>query len=187
MKASRLLGLGNYYTVVCNCGQAYSVHRDEAGERRRCGCGQSVTIPKILQTTSELIRSMVASGRLPSNDHCPVSGEVADKTVVLNVLRALPRDNFIFHLLAGTALGAFFGIPGTQLMMGEAPDNFTGGNVLADVPIRVSESACTTLMKASQKQLNSIVRTVPLYAHLLDEYPRGSVRIAPNPSTTQSW
>ena len=47
--------------------------------------------------------------------------------------------------------------------------------MLVDAPIRVSESSHARIVKASQNRLIQILRTVPIYAYLLDEYPQASV------------
>ncbi len=48
------------YTVTCNCGQSLVVRASEAGTRRACDCGASVSIPSlsILRESTELDHSV---------------------------------------------------------------------------------------------------------------------------------
>jgi hypothetical protein len=170
------------YTVVCKCGKPHSVTANETGERLICSCEQTVVVPQMPKTTRQLIKSLVADGRLPVNDLCPISGEPADTTVVMTILRTPLQDNFIPNPLTDTVAGEFLGLPWKLLKLvrsGHAtpePDpDLAGGTILANAPIRIAAASRKTIIKASQRKLIRILRTVPIYAHLLDEYPQASV------------
>jgi hypothetical protein len=118
---------------------------------------------------------MLAEGSLPWGELCAVSGKPTQDTVDLSVhcetvqaekdaLRSLQVVVFLFGPLA-----MFFGQRSTQ--------DPHGRETMVWTPLRVAPENQRTVVRARQKTLRRLLRTVPVYAALLDQYPRAKVLI----------
>lgn len=170
----QLLGLSvamQYFPVVCECGAVIEVTVDDSGEHLRCVCERAVRVPHILKETRELIRSLVAVGKLPNNERCPYSSEFAEIIVCFKVRHKDPRDMFDKSLVVGVLFGWLYGL----LMWGRAQEALeergsNTSNIIAELPLRFSSNSVARLRTASQRDCIRLLRTVPIYAYFLDQY-----------------
>lgn len=179
--ATRVHEKMKYYPAVCDCGAVWEV-TDDASGRRRCGsCQQTYFVPRIKKSTAELIESLVKSRRLPSNERCPISGEPADTTVVFTILHGKKQTGIGRDLLRRLLFFA-----GGVLVLFYDPDegghHTPGGNILGKTPMRFSSNSVAALPNASQRKLLEILRSIPVYAYLLDEHRSVYVRVPDDPA-----
>jgi hypothetical protein len=118
---------------------------------------------------------MPGSGRLPAGDRCVVSGEythgVFDFWVQAEKV-ATGDENW----LAKTLVALFI----SPMLLGAIdrpirPD--VGRATFVPAPLRVASAVRPTIRKASQRTLKRWLRTVPIYAEQLREYPLARVSL----------
>jgi len=85
------------YSVECACGESNAVAQSQAGSTISCSCGQSLEVPRLSELRQsageqayesgimDVIQRKVASGELPSNDICLVSGLPTKDILWVNV------------------------------------------------------------------------------------------------------
>ena len=165
------------YTFVCKCGHPITFLAYEAGDERTCmKCGRQFKVPLMLRTTPQVIQSMIGYRQLPGNDLCPISGERA--THKLDILIAEVSSTSVSVGFSGafvSQIAEFLGIPRLLAsVMGKAVNEqetveVTGIQII--VPIGVSEMVFVKAHELKHGTLLSALRTIPVYAHLLEEYP----------------
>jgi len=175
------------YSLTCACGRQLKVPAVAAGTEMACECGTRVRVPRLSELrvtagqaayetgTVDVIRRMVAEGTLPAGELCAFSGKPTQHAMDLSVhcervqaekagLRSL---QFLVFLLGPVAM--LFGQRSSSEPVGRETSVWT--------PLRVAKDHHTTVTRASQKTLRRLLRTVPVYAALLDQYPRARVQI----------
>jgi hypothetical protein len=175
------------YSLTCSCGHQLKVHASAAGTEIVCECGAQVRVPRLseLRTmagrgayetgTVDVIRRMLLEGSLPCGELCAVSGKPTQDAMDLSVhcervqaekdgLRALQMVVFLFGPLA--------------MRLGRRSESDPHGRETSVwTPLRVAQEHRRTVARSSQKTLRRLLRTVPVYAALLDQYPRARVEI----------
>jgi hypothetical protein len=177
------------YHVSCQCGKRIPVKTEEAGTTIRCDCGRSVQVPSLskLRTTSGLdayesgaidtIKRMLAEGALPWGETCAESGRPTKDLIQLVVQCErlhVPQDRYKLALLAVL----IFGWVAALLAFGGKDREARGRDTSIRIPLRLDREYQDRLARwASQRRLRRLLRTVPVYARLLDEYPRATIRV----------
>jgi hypothetical protein len=125
--------------------------------------------------TVDVIRRMLAEGSLPWGEVCAVSGKPTQEAMNLSVhcervqaendgLRSLQVLVFLFGPLA-----MLFGRRSSRDPRGRETSVWT--------PLRIAPEHQPTVARAGLRTLRRLLRTVPVYAALLDQYPRARVQI----------
>ena len=172
------------YSLKCGCGRSISVGADQAGMAAACECGGRVAVPSLGKLremsgrdsyesgTIDIIVGMLKRGELPAGDRCAVSGEPTRDTIELSVEAErvhLGKDDTSHLWLALIWWPALlFGLGGRR-----TPD--VGRQTIVPTPLRVEASQRPRFLKASQKKRKRWLRTVPIYARLLHDYPDARV------------
>jgi hypothetical protein len=171
------------YHVTCDCGREISVTAASAGGEVSCQCGATVAVPRLSELrksagkgayetgTADVIAAMLRAGQLPWGDTCAHSGlpteDVFDLSVQCERCHAQDRS--------GGWLAAF---AGALLSIAVQPEWETHGHeVVVYTPLRLREEFHARFRKAGQRSLRRLLRSVPVYGRLLDEYP--DARILP--------
>jgi hypothetical protein len=177
------------YHVECRCGKPLAVKAEQAGTTVRCECGESVPVPSLskLRATAgigsyesgsiDTIRRMLAEGTLPWGETCAVSGRPTRDVMRLEVQcerLQLPQDPVKFVLLLGMCLGPW----ATLILFQGQRDQAHGRETVVTIPLRVCREYHRGLERWwSKRKLRRLLRTVPVYARLLDEYPRAAIAV----------
>jgi hypothetical protein len=178
------------YSLTCSCGRQLKVEAAAAGTEFFCECGAPVRVPSLSQLrmmagraayesgTVDTIRRMLAEGALPWGELCAVSGKPTRDAMDLSVhcerVQAASDPTRTAVLLA-----ILFGPLSLLLMLlgQRSPRDARGRETSVWTPLRVAPEHQQTVARASQKTLRRLLRTVPVYAALLDQYPRARIQI----------
>lgn len=176
------------YHVECRCGTQVAVKADDAGSTVLCECGESVTVPSLskLRTTAgissyesgaiDAIQRMLAEGTLPWGETCAVSGRPTRDVILINVQcehLAPPKDPIKFALLLAMCAG-----PWATLILFSKPGQAHGRDTAVIVPLRVCREYQHGLEGwRGRRKLRRLLKTVPVYARLLGEYPSAALSI----------
>jgi hypothetical protein len=174
------------FSVECSCGHTLVVQAPQAGTTMLCRCGAQVKLPSLGKQrelaglhayeagTIDVIHGMLRRGELPAGAHCAVSGEPTADVVDLSVeAERIYRsgDNRLYVWLGVLVSPIFlFGI-----LQKPRPD--VGRERLVSTPLRVAAAFHPRVRRSGQRALKRWLRTVPIDAKLLEEYPRARVRI----------
>ncbi len=122
---------------------------------------------------------MVEEGSLPVDELCPLSLRPADETLVVRVdcekswVRSSDGDEgdaFLFGLL--------FGVIGSLLMRPKRDHaEHLGRDTTVDLPIRIAGEARSRYRRRSRKQLISMLKRIPIYAELFEEFPDAKLKV----------
>jgi hypothetical protein len=179
------------YSVTCGCGKEHAVEATQAGSTLKCVCGRSIAVPLLSKlriaagenavplNTIETIREMIRRGELPNGEVCPHSGRRADSTVYFRVQceRMWVRGNesaniglmVVYFLLLGW-IAVFVASQKSR------PVEELGRDTSLELPLRVSSEVSAKIIRMRrQKRLKQLLRTTPIYATLLDEFPEAAV------------
>ena len=116
---------------------------------------------------------MVGSGLLPQGNLCAISGEPTDDVIDLFV--EAEQVSQIGTSVAQAALVAALCSPIFAIAMTLKTPRDVGRDTHVLTPLRVSAKYHGRVSKASQWKLKRWLRTVPVYAQLLQEYPRARI------------
>jgi hypothetical protein len=174
------------FSVECSCGQSLAVQASQAGTTTTCGCGAQVKVPSLSKlrelsgqhayetSTIDVIQGMLGRGELPEGNHCAVSGEATDDVVELYVEAEriyTAKDNLMWAVIAALCISPILIL--TALI--EMPRADVGRQTIVRTPLRVAAAYHAKVERSGQKALKRWLRTVPIYAKLLDQYPRARV------------
>jgi hypothetical protein len=186
------------FFLTCSCGQQVAVQASQAGAAVTCGCGNQLQVPRLSKLremagkgayeagTIDTILRMLRTGELPAGERCAVSGDLTRDCVDLYVQAERlywPRDASRGRWLVLVAL-ALVTSPVVAFLAGRRDRNRLpqGRETIVPTPLRVSAMHQGRLRWASQRRLKRWLRSVPIYAQLLAEYPRARVCIGEPPS-----
>jgi hypothetical protein len=175
------------YQVGCRCGQQLVVTADEAGTTVRCECGADVPVPSLSKLratagigsyetgTIDTIRRMLDQGTLPWGGDCAVSGRPTRDVLQVKVQCErlhVPKDHARYALLLAVCAGPLWAL----LAVGSRQRPTHGRDTVVVVPLRV---CCEYHRGLSpwwmRRKLRRLLRGVPVYARLLDEYPGATI------------
>ena len=131
----------------------------------------------------DTIRRMIRTGELPAGGVCAVCGKPTGDAIVLDIL--VPRafrdrqsgpQNALLVLLLGLWALPLLALRGHGGVMIDEEGAFT-----LRVPLRVAAPYHPKVRGMSQRRLRRLLRSVPVYATLLEENPMSRVSVADGP------
>jgi hypothetical protein len=168
----------------------------DAGTRVTCECGVELAVPSLSKLrelegrdpyeagTIDTIRRLVAQGELPEGEQCAVSGkttlDVLECSVVVSSVMLHEERKGLKILLGALVSPLFLMIPSLSVRVYPAP----GTETSVPAPIRLSSKYHPRYRRAREWQLRRLIRRVPIYRKLLEEYPLARIVVA-SPSGPQ--
>ena len=183
------------FSILCDCGKRMEVTGSQAGTDMVCSCGRTVSIPLLSQLrqmagkdayeagTIDTINRMIREGELPPGDTCVISGLETSGFYNLYVhcettwVRGggVKRHFFVIATILFLPFWLLWALLGWALLDDKRQELGRDRGVYA--PLRVRPEHYRRLSRIrSQKELRKLLRTVPIYATLLDEYPKATIR-----------
>jgi hypothetical protein len=185
------MGMAGRFIVTCACGQCLDVGAELAGTFVTCDCGAQVVVPSLskLRVQSgvgayesgalDTVRRMLASSELPHGTTCALSGEPTDDVLELTVVVSNHLDQTDQARFADRLVLADLGLIGYLFrVLRDRPSDYRpveGTEIDVPTPLRLEACHHRGARKARQDRLKAWLRTVPIYAALLDEYPYSRV------------
>jgi hypothetical protein len=178
------------FSLECSCGETLAVQAAQAGTTIACRCGAQVKVPSLSRlrelageqpyeaSTIDVILGMLKRGELPAGGRCAISGEPTQDVFELHVEAEriyTGGDNIVYLVLALIVSPLF------ALGLFQKPRPAVGRETVVPTPLRVTAAYHERVRRSSQRSLKRWLRTVPIYAKLLDEYPRAVVSIEVSP------
>jgi hypothetical protein len=177
------------YHVGCRCGKQLAVKSEEAGTTARCECGESVPVPSLSKLRAavgigayesgaiDAIRRMLAEGALPWGETCAVSGRPTADLILVKV-----QCERLYHVKDRTRsmmlITLLFGFWAVLFLRRGDQDYPHGRDTAVEVPLRVHHEFHRGLSRWwTKRRLRRLIMTVPVYARLLDEYPRAAIAV----------
>ncbi|QDV38532.1 hypothetical protein [Tautonia plasticadhaerens] len=174
------------FSLECSCGRSLAVQAAQAGTTLRCPCGAEVDVPSVGRLrelagrlayeagTIDVIRGMLWRGELPAGDRCAISGESTDDVADLSVEaeRIYPGGDHRAYAWLGLLVS-----PILLLGLFQEPRPDVGRETIVPTPLRVASCYHPKLRRSGQRALKRWLRTVPIYARLLEEFPRARVKV----------
>ena len=158
------------------------------GPRSVAECGEGVPVPSLskLRATAgigsyesgaiDTIRRMLDEGALPWGETCAVSGRPTRDVIQVEVQCErlhVPKDPARFALLLAHVASA---LVGRDLARDPRKWSDPRPGYRRVVPLRVGREFHRGLSRWwTKRKLRRLLRTVPVYARLLDEYPRATI------------
>jgi hypothetical protein len=191
------------YSVLCPCGIAIKVTATQAGAEISCVCGQSTTVPllsQLRQTTGheayetgtiDTINRMIRDDQLPSGDTCAICCAPTRDFYDLYVqceskwIRGPGIGRYLFAAFSILVLPFWilWYLLAHALLDEERVES--GRERGVSVPLRVCNSHHSQLRRTrSQRRLRKLLRPVPIYMQLLEEFP--CAKITPEPPVPSS-
>jgi hypothetical protein len=177
------------FTIDCSCGANLRVTTGDAGGTKRCHCGNINPVPSLGElrrragqqrydvSIADKISYLVADGELPAETACIQCG--IDTSNVLQCKVECERPyvkgrGFWSTVLLG--LFAPFWILGA-LSRDYQNSEVHGRELIVNTPLALCPE-CAATSQAEKEDLHDLLRRVPLYDQLLQEYPNANVRIS---------
>jgi hypothetical protein len=186
---------GRIYALDCSCGRQISVTAADAGTGVDCDCGKTVRIPSLSKLreisgadpyeagTIDTIKRMIARGELPAGRLCAISRAQTEDVLACSVIVSREityQDSFFLrYVLRGGLIGWLCRLGIVFVRVEPAP----GSEIEVPTPIRLSARYQAKYRRAGQGRLVRLLKRVPIYAKLLEEYPHA--RIVAGPASTE--
>jgi hypothetical protein len=178
------------YFVDCSCGRRIDVVKSQAGSSIGCVCGAALEIPPLTQLKQQVgedhlspldrIGQMLRDRQLPQSRLCAYSGMPTRDVIYIAIEceRVWTRNSERGLLnIVVTGLSALFGHLAHLFHQVQDDDEQVMGRATGvSVPLRVAHEFEKQVRGSNQSELKRLLRTVPIYARLLDDYPEASVR-----------
>ena len=181
------------YEVRCECGRAHAVSAADAGSSLRCPCGRNVEVPPLhvlraLAGVDKLspafrIEGLLFNRKLPGTRCCAGCGRETDGLIQVSIVcdrgSSGPddsgRDENSEEAL-GCLLGSLFGFGGPrdeERREERRSGRQRGQDIAFIVPLPVCENCAPGMNDLAV--LRPALRTIRVYADLLDQYPKADV------------
>ena len=180
------------FSITCPCGAQLRMTSADAGGLKPCSCGTSNSVPSLSElrlqagqrryaySIAEKLRYMHANSELPLHDTCVFCGLPTEDVAHCSVECERPHTNgrgFWGTVLLGMFLPFWlFASINREYMNPEV----VGRELTVNTPVPV----CPDCSKGHRKELRNLaelLRRVPLYKQLLEEYPKAHVfEVAPS-------
>ena len=178
------------YSINCQCGARLPVKASQAGTSITCSCGVVVAVPGLSKLRElagrdayetgpvDVIRNMFRRSELPSGGRCAVSG-IATQDVIHLYVEAE-------RVYAGSdeRVYAWLGLLISPILLAgmfQKPRPDVGRQTLVPTPLYVAAQHHGRVSHAGQRALRKWLRTVPVYAQLLEAYPVARVLVGTVP------
>jgi hypothetical protein len=177
------------YNVTCECGATAPVAASQAGTEIHCRCGKSIIVPTLsaLRATGDdsepeasalaRVRTLLASGKLPAGDRCPLTGKPADVVVTFHVQCEEPWMRRSEPSAVQMAMLIFvLGWLAALFSRRTGEHEVCGNDISIELPVRLSIDAARRLDRNwRQRPLRRLLAKTPAYRDLLKEYPRARI------------
>lgn len=181
------------YDVDCDCGRTISVTAAAAGTSVTCRCGRAVSVPRLSEMREsagagafesgvvDRIRRLVRERDINLSPCCLISDRPTSHRAWLQLecerrwVRDPRKGEFIPHLIM-SILVPFWSLRRLIWSPDSDPQEF-GHDIVVDLPLPIDPEFKHQLTKFSQRKLKELIRTVPEYVELLNEYPKARVLI----------
>lgn len=175
------------YAVDCPCGRSFDVQAGQAGSTLKCQCGADVRVPSVSKLREmagksayevgviDRINGMIDRGELPAGGVCAVSGKNTGYVMQIYVHAEKfhrAEDKKMLFLMPVAWLLLFY--PSFAFGRRYRPEG-SGRDTWVRTPLFVDSKYHDKVRRASQKKLKRWLRSMPVYAKLLDEYPQATV------------
>ncbi|MBI1324440.1 hypothetical protein GC170_14820 [bacterium] len=178
------------FALNCTCGRSFDVQAGQAGSTLKCQCGAEVQVPSVSKLREmagkaayevgviDQINGMIDRGELPAGGVCAVSGSKTED--VMEILVKTEKFQGARDFRAYAILGLLFSpivfllSPSMMVSRAQHPEG-SGRDTWVRTPLFVDSKYQQKVRRASQKKLKRWLRSVPVYAKLLDEYPQATV------------
>jgi hypothetical protein len=178
---------GKVFTVDCSCGRRIGVTASDAGTNVSCDCGKLVRVPSLSALrelsgadpyeagTIDTINRMISRKELPAGHTCTISREQTQDVLTCSVIvsrEIVYQDGFLLrYVLRGGLLGWLLRTVYLFVKVAPAP----GSEIEVPAPIRLSARYHERYRRAGPGRLRRLLRRVPIYAKLMEEYPHARV------------
>jgi hypothetical protein len=195
------------FLVDCTCGRKVPVGAGQAGSMVACDCGCEIRVPSLSRLreqsgiapyesgTADTIQGMVERGELPAGEVCAWLGDQTLDVVYLSIVvpRAFEHQEGIAGLFLAGLWAPLVSSGVASFLISFLPELFGPTRPVEDAvlehhkarivlaPLRVASQHHAKVRRASQRRLKRLLRSVPIYAKLLEENP--IVRIVARPQT----
>ena len=182
------------FVVDCACGRKIPVNVSAAGCAVPCHCGRTVPVPPLseLRVASggrafesgvlDRVRRLIQEEAVALSPCCVISGRPTTNLVWVQVEceRRWIRDPTRTHIVTLTAL--FLVSPLLLIWKLISPTDLQpqefGRDTAVELPLSIDPDFEHRLGKLSQRKLKKLIRTVPEYSELLNEYPHARLYVA---------
>lgn len=175
------------YALECSCGRSFDVQGGQAGSTLKCQCGADVRVPSVSKLREmvgkaayevgviDTINGMIDRGELPAGGVCAVSGKSTGDVLKIYVhAEKFQRAEDKNMLLLVPVAWLMLLYPSFAFGRRYRPEG-SGRDTWVRTPLFVDSKYHEKVRRASQKKLKRWLRSVPVYAKLLDEYPQATV------------
>lgn len=182
------------YPIACACGVSFEVDASSAGNRIPCpSCREDVQVPRLSKLRESVnqgafessalatLNRRLAEGQMPEGTTCLVSGRPTSDWIEVDLACERPYtktsggSKLIWLLPVFGIMGAVAEVF-TRDGVGKVVDQNRGNEINALVPLRVDREFHASLKRSgSQKKILTLMKSTPLTASLLDEYPMAKV------------
>ncbi len=182
------------FSLPCDCGNTLEVTAAEAGTDVVCSCGREVGVPLLSQLrqlagqgayetgTIDTIHRMIRDGELPYGDICAISGFPTSDSYDLYVqcesrwIKGPGSGRNLFAVLSVLFLPCWMIWALVAWALLDEKRRELGRDRGVYIPLRVRQEHHQQLRRMrSQSKLRKLLRAVPIYATLLDEYPKARI------------
>ena len=178
------------YSIQCECRRPLSVTASQAATRVPCACGRLIEVPALSRLrqnagqgayeagTIDIIRRMISTGDLPTGQVCALSGDPTSDCYELFVqcesswMKGPGSGHFAAVILLFLLMPFWFVWMAIGKSMLDEERREVGHNRGVTIPLRICNRCHEKLRRTrSQWKLRRLLRTVPIYAQLLQEFP----------------
>jgi hypothetical protein len=179
------------FKLDCPCGAKIRVTTADAGGMKRCRCGHDHVVPSLSELRRQAgheryevkivdkVRRMVSDGTLPGSSNCAKCG--ANTSVILDLSIECERPYTKGRGFWSTVFLGMFAPVWVLVALLRDYNNpeVHGCDLVVDTPIPLWPYCASSTHKQT-KLLRELIRTVPLYEQLLQEYPNAAIIVSPH-------
>jgi hypothetical protein len=185
------------YAFTCQCGKVIPVEASAAGSEILCECGTKAQVPSLSQLrvtsgegayeagTIDTILRMLDEGQLPWGETCALSGLPTTNRIEIYVecekLHFRADDEEVGWWAVVIAIGGWWSVflrSSTGLQRSYEPQ---GRETRVATPLRVTREQEAAVTRMSQRRLRRLLRQVPIYDKLLQDYPAAKIVVGELP------
>jgi hypothetical protein len=178
------------FAVMCGCGQRIGVDAGMAGEEVACRCGKRMLVPRLSELRRAAgqeaygddpvakIRGLRTAGISLPEGQCSVCRSPASQRIVFRaecerewVKRRGTWDRVLFVLLLPFSIGLAI----IAFLSSKEETHRFGRDVVVDLPVTICENCAADFKRPGQTAISRLLVSIPLYASLLEKYPRAEV------------
>ncbi len=178
------------YALHCTCGESFEVQAGQAGSTIKCPCGAEVRVPSVSKLRElagkaayesgviDTIHGMIERGDLPAGKVCAVSGKSTDDVmeIYVHAEKFHKAEDIRTLAILGLLLSPLlFLLSPSMMFSGARRPQGDGRDTWVRTPLVVDSKYQSEMRRARRKKQQRWLRSVPVYARLLDEYPQATI------------